>query len=246
MGIEKTGKADMFDREAFGDRLRRKRIKEGYSKLDDFAKVVHCQKSAISRWETGQNEPDYQTLVRIAKALNTTCDYLLTGVKTENIDAAREYGLSNDALRQLSISHNLAVKKCPAWYDKQIMKIHAIDFINVLLCSRDLHDIAADFIMYGNQKAFLESRKGLLDKGYVQARIDEEVIYQLSQQLEEYGYYIFNADEYIEQKRYLLHKKWEDIFQVLINIDFSSQETLASITAQYSNAKEDSPHDDQP
>ena len=34
-------------------------------------------KQTISLWETGQREPDFDTLVKIAKYFNVTTDYLL-------------------------------------------------------------------------------------------------------------------------------------------------------------------------
>lgn len=47
----------------------------------DVAKAAGCTVSEISRYERGDREPALYNLVRLARVLNVSIDYLLTGKK---------------------------------------------------------------------------------------------------------------------------------------------------------------------
>ncbi|MFV0351661.1 MAG: helix-turn-helix domain-containing protein [Oscillospiraceae bacterium] len=52
------------------------------------ADMLGIQRNTVSRYETGDREPDQATLVAIAKILNTSIDYLLTGDNLETYGSA--------------------------------------------------------------------------------------------------------------------------------------------------------------
>lgn len=52
------------------------RIKLGYTQ-EFLGHLVGCERRNISRYESGLREPDRETLIRLANALQTTTDYLL-------------------------------------------------------------------------------------------------------------------------------------------------------------------------
>ena len=54
------------------------------------AKLVNIDTSAITRYENGITEPSLNTLIKLAKALNVSTDYLL-GVEHEQEKVAPEY-----------------------------------------------------------------------------------------------------------------------------------------------------------
>lgn len=51
----------------------------------DVAKKVGVARTTYGMYETGNREPDYQILVRIAEVFDVTIDYLLTG-NDNNVD----------------------------------------------------------------------------------------------------------------------------------------------------------------
>lgn len=60
----------------YGERLRYLRIKKGYSQ-ETLADMVNIGNKQIWRYENQETEPDGITVARIAKALDTSTDYLL-------------------------------------------------------------------------------------------------------------------------------------------------------------------------
>jgi transcriptional regulator with XRE-family HTH domain len=84
----------------------------------DLAKILNVSPNTISRWESGQNEPDSATLKKIAAYFHVTVDYLLGEtdkpdrviIKDEQghklgwvavIDEAIESGLTPEDVHQL-------------------------------------------------------------------------------------------------------------------------------------------------
>lgn len=60
----------------FGTVLRQLRIEEGLSQRQLGKQLGVCNQ-AVSFWENGQREPDFDTLVEIAKYFNVSTDFLL-------------------------------------------------------------------------------------------------------------------------------------------------------------------------
>jgi len=60
----------------FGERLKELREEQKLSQ-EQFGKLFNVKGPSVSRWETGQMEPDYQTLVNLAIYFKVTTDYLL-------------------------------------------------------------------------------------------------------------------------------------------------------------------------
>ena len=60
----------------FGERIKQE-LKMKNKKQVDLAKHLNVQKSTISEWLNGNNEPPMKTIVDIALYLNVSTDYLL-------------------------------------------------------------------------------------------------------------------------------------------------------------------------
>ena len=60
----------------FGERLRELRTEKNIS-LEKLGNKIGVTRGAVSHWEKDWSEPNYETLVSIAKALGTTPNYLL-------------------------------------------------------------------------------------------------------------------------------------------------------------------------
>ena len=60
----------------FGERLKELRL-DKHLKQVDIAKIMSVRDATVSRWEKGQDEPDYKTLATLAKFFNVKIEYLL-------------------------------------------------------------------------------------------------------------------------------------------------------------------------
>ena len=66
----------------FGDRIRYARECLDISR-NELAKKLQMSYFTLSKYETSEREPDYQTLIRIAQALHVTTDFLLGNDKPQ-------------------------------------------------------------------------------------------------------------------------------------------------------------------
>ncbi|CAM3900940.1 helix-turn-helix domain-containing protein [Alicyclobacillus pomorum] len=71
-----------------GERLRQLRKAKKMTQ-QDVADRLKLAKSTISQYENGVNEPDADTLAKLAELLDTTTDYLITGdTVSKGVDAS--------------------------------------------------------------------------------------------------------------------------------------------------------------
>lgn len=68
---EKEGNIDVFK-----EKLKTSRINAGFSQ-DDLAAAIGVNRATISFYEHGDRKPDIEIFIKIANALNVSCDYLL-------------------------------------------------------------------------------------------------------------------------------------------------------------------------
>ncbi|HFK0084903.1 TPA: helix-turn-helix domain-containing protein [Listeria monocytogenes] len=69
----------------FSKKLAELRKKKGYSQYK-LAEELGFSRGQIANYEQGSREPDYQTLMKIAKYFNVSTDYLLCGESNKIID----------------------------------------------------------------------------------------------------------------------------------------------------------------
>lgn len=72
---------------SFRENLKRLRNERGYSAAKDFAKIIGVRYSVYLKYESGEEEPKYEVLTRIANVLDTTTDELL-GRRTRGTNRA--------------------------------------------------------------------------------------------------------------------------------------------------------------
>lgn len=75
--------------------MKNERIKQRRKSLkltqEQIAKQVGVSKATISQWEKGDTSPNGENTLRLAKALQTSADWILYGDQPRRIDAAPEY-----------------------------------------------------------------------------------------------------------------------------------------------------------
>ena len=76
--------------------IREKRKEKGIT-MKELGALVGCSESAISQYETGKRSPDYETLLKLAEELDTSVNYLLTGI--EDSPAATRTSVSDDEIK---------------------------------------------------------------------------------------------------------------------------------------------------
>ena len=60
----------------FSERLKELRKKRGYTQ-SELAKYMNMRQGSYTKWETGMTEPRIDSIIPLARILNTTADYLL-------------------------------------------------------------------------------------------------------------------------------------------------------------------------
>lgn len=89
---------------SIGARVAERRNERGL-KQRELADMLSVKRETVNQWENGIRQIKGEDVARLADALETTTDYILRGIKAENLSAAKETGLSDGAitkLRQLS------------------------------------------------------------------------------------------------------------------------------------------------
>ncbi|CAA0183402.1 DNA-binding protein [Tenacibaculum maritimum] len=66
----------------FKDRLKQGRTAKGFSQAES-SKMVEIHVTNISRYERGENKPTTEILSKLANALDTTTDFLMSGSNDE-------------------------------------------------------------------------------------------------------------------------------------------------------------------
>lgn len=74
---------------AFAERLKRLRLALGMSQ-DDLSKHMKLSRSAISMWERGLREPDYDTIVMLANVFQVTPQYLVGWIDDPSAEALKK------------------------------------------------------------------------------------------------------------------------------------------------------------
>lgn len=97
---EKEGNIDVFK-----EKLKTSRINADFSQ-DDLADAIGVNRATISFYEKGKRKPDIEMFIKIANALNVSCDYLLgysNSPTREHHETKEITGLSDKAIEELQI-----------------------------------------------------------------------------------------------------------------------------------------------
>jgi transcriptional regulator with XRE-family HTH domain len=78
---------NLLNKERIGDRIRKLRVALNMTQAELAAKLNLTDK-AISKWESGEGDPNIDVLPDLAELLGVTTDYLLTGKKPQGVSGA--------------------------------------------------------------------------------------------------------------------------------------------------------------
>lgn len=126
------------NRMLIGKRIRELREKKGFFQ-DQLSEMVETKRTNIANYETGTTAPQPFMLVRLAKALNTTVDYLVGATDDSNVkisDSSNEYDVNPDNVRisdELTNPIEISDIKIPLTLDGQLLTQQEIKLITTLL-----------------------------------------------------------------------------------------------------------------
>ncbi len=87
----------------FANRLKSERESKGWTQ-EKFAEILGVSNGTISGYERNYREPDFDTLIKIARQLNVSIDYLLGYSNIRNPRSETDNSTSNDI--NISTSYN--------------------------------------------------------------------------------------------------------------------------------------------
>lgn len=85
------------------ERLKQLRKNAGYSQ-EQAAEVLGISRQAISKWESGQGNPDIENIVKMTELYHVSADYILSGIEKNISDSVPEKKkLSREYRKAISI-----------------------------------------------------------------------------------------------------------------------------------------------
>lgn len=84
----------MLNKTEFADRLKELRKRKGISQ-GELAELIEVHFTQVSRYERGETKPNAEAMTRLAKALDTTVDFLMNGTAD---DVAKDAGLEKELI----------------------------------------------------------------------------------------------------------------------------------------------------
>jgi len=92
---------------SFADRLKELRKKKGISQAE-LADLIEVHFTQVSRYERGETKPNAEAMAKLARALDTTVDYLMSGT-TDNL--MQEVGLDKELVSRFKQVQDLPTEE---------------------------------------------------------------------------------------------------------------------------------------
>lgn len=83
-----------------GERIKLKREALGLTQRE-LSEKLYVKRETVNQWESGTRQIKGDDIARLADALETTCDYILRGVETEQLNFFKDLGLTGQAVKNL-------------------------------------------------------------------------------------------------------------------------------------------------
>ena len=89
-----------------GERIVHLRKVKGISQ-GDLAKALFVKREVVAYWEEGRRDLKTDYTIKLADYFGVTCDYLLRGIQSENVDIARATGLNDKSIEHIKMTAQL-------------------------------------------------------------------------------------------------------------------------------------------
>ena len=118
----------MSESNAIGERIAA--LRESRKKTQaDLAKALNVKRETVSQWEKGTRDLKTQYTISLADYFGVTCDEILRGVVAENVDTHRKTGLSNGAIRKLSMIKGRSDDENNFHQDRYLAYLDVLNFL---------------------------------------------------------------------------------------------------------------------
>ena len=154
-----------------GERIKQRRESLGLTQRE-LSERLFVKRETINQWESGTRQIKGDDIARLADTLETTCDYILRGVETEQLHLFKDLGLTGQAVKRLKvmaadcrggndalnslIGNELFSLFVGRWYENlnqtKIELIRALADANVKLVSKQLSDDDCTILAYNQIK----------------------------------------------------------------------------------------------
>ncbi|MGI6635109.1 MAG: helix-turn-helix domain-containing protein [Christensenellales bacterium] len=184
--------------------------------------------ATVSAWESGSRFPSIHETAALAELYGTTCDYLITGVQPENIDASRKYGLSDEALTALEDMNSFKGLIQKPWVDGISYDRYAIvDIVSLLMCIPKTTLFLEDLIRYQlleEHCAFEQAKQAEILKSF-KNDLDQNMEYQIHQALQridaqkiarQNGDIVIDLKQYARAMKSELYINWQALLTKLL------------------------------
>jgi len=85
-----------------GERIRQLREAKGLTQAQLAKELFIAKRETVSQWEAGTRDLKTEYTIKLADYFGVTCDYILRGVKAENVDINKRLGLSDESIAILT------------------------------------------------------------------------------------------------------------------------------------------------
>ena len=92
-----------------GERIAHLRKVKGISQ-GDLAKAMYVKREVVTHWEVGDRDLKTEYTIKLADYFGVTCDYLLRGIPSENVDVAKVTGLNNKSIENIKMLARLSTE----------------------------------------------------------------------------------------------------------------------------------------
>ena len=92
-----------------GERIAHLRKVKGISQRD-LANAMYVKREVVTHWEVGDRDLKTEYTIKLADYFGVTCDYLLRGIQSENVDVARATGLNNKSIENIKMLARLSTE----------------------------------------------------------------------------------------------------------------------------------------
>lgn len=83
-----------------GKRITELREQKGMTQAE-LARAISVQRETVNQWERGNRDLKTKYTILLANYFNVTCDYILRGIRAENVNIKTELGLDDEAILRL-------------------------------------------------------------------------------------------------------------------------------------------------
>ena len=92
-----------------GERIAHLRKVKGISQRD-LANAMYVKREVVTHWEVGDRDLKTEYTIKLADYFGVTCDYLLRGIQSENVDVAKVTGLNNKSIENIKMLARLSTE----------------------------------------------------------------------------------------------------------------------------------------